>query len=450
MPQKHKQNIIYQAFRVYLRFFHDKIFYRKVHLIGTENIPAEGAPLLIACNHQNCLNDPLAIVMSFHDRKPRILVRADVFEYNSLTRTFLSSIGLLPAFRMNYEGEESLSKNESTFSKTEQSLIDGNTIIIFPEAKHQDKRWLGSFSSGFTKIAFDAAKRDNFKTDVQILPTCNHYSNYYGIQNEVILKFGKPISIAPYYELYKTKPRTAQRQVIELVHKQIDELMLNITDLDNYKAFDCLRAIASRRFATANNLNPDYFPDMLESDKLMFAKLEQAKAANNYAVQYLYDDTLKYNEQLQENKITDTEVEHTPTTSHIVADIVALVVLLPVWIVSLWPNVLIYNASDIFMRKIKDKMFEGTIRYSLSVLLTIPLLYILTFCLATKYVGWLFATFYLCMLPALAVFAINYWNFVKRTVRRIRYCRVGTVGRDKLSALRNNIIDRLLQITNQD
>ena len=207
--EREKPGIVYRLFRSYLRFLHDKVYYKNVYRINEKAIPADGTPLIIVSNHQNCLNDPLGVVVSFRDRKLNVITRADVFAYHPLANKFLRGIGLLPAFRINYEGEAALAKNEETFKMTESTLLDGNTILMFPEAGHQDKHWLGTFSYGYTKMAFQAAEAGNFEKEIFILPSCNHYSDYFGIQNQYLVKYGEKISLKPFYELYKTKPRTA-------------------------------------------------------------------------------------------------------------------------------------------------------------------------------------------------------------------------------------------------
>ena len=203
----------YRALKAYIRFYHDKVCYRKTYVVDAENVPEWGTPLLIVSNHQNGSSDPLGIVMSFRDRKVNVITRADVFAIHPVANWFLRAIGLLPAFRINHEGEEALGNNAETFKVSEKALLDGETVVMYPEAGHQDKHWLGTFSYGYTRLAFEAAEMGNFEKEIFILPACNHYDDYFGIQNELMIRYGKPISLKPYYELYKTKPRTAQREV---------------------------------------------------------------------------------------------------------------------------------------------------------------------------------------------------------------------------------------------
>ena len=105
---KAKVPALYSGFKSYVRFLTEKIYYRKVYYLNTENVPEDGTPLLIVSDHQNSLNDALGILMSISDRVVHVIVRADVFALSPIADKFLRSIGLLPAFRLNWEGEAAL------------------------------------------------------------------------------------------------------------------------------------------------------------------------------------------------------------------------------------------------------------------------------------------------------------------------------------------------------
>lgn len=411
--------MVYRFFKTYLRFLHDKVYYKKTYTINNEIIPADGNPLLIVSNHQNCLNDPLGILFSFRDRKANFITRADVFAMSPLANKFLRAIGLLPAFRLDYEGEKALQQNEGTFKASEEALINGKTVIMFPEAGHQDKRWLGNFSFGYTKLAFEAAEIGGFEKDVQILPSCNHYSDYFGMQRQFLVKFGQPISLMPYYELYKTKPRTAQRTVNTLVRKQIEELMLNITDLDNYEAIDYIRLTYGKKFAKENNSNPSHLPSRLLSDKNLVARLDEAKAGNAEEVEQIYKRMLTVKSGCKRMGITHRQLGEKPSVASLILRILMLVVLLPLWITSLWPSLLCYLVPmGIFWKKVKDPMFEGTFLYALNALFLIPLISIITI---ICYLGtcWWAGLIHVALFPALMLFAWYYKEWSMETLRDV-------------------------------
>ena len=441
-----KPGRVYWGFKAYLRFFHDKIYYKKTYKVNSEAVPADGTPLLIVSNHQNCLNDPLGLVFSFQDRKPHVITRADVFMVSPVANKFLRSIGLLPAFRLDYEGEGALGKNAETFRQSEQALIDGKTVIMYPEAGHQDKRWLGTFSFGYTKMAFEAAELGNFEKDVVILPACNHYSHYFGMRNRVLVKFGTPISIQPYYELYKAKPRTAQREVNKLVREQISNLMLDIRDLDNYQAIDFIRTTYGTDYAKAKGVDPNDLPERLLADKELVAKLDEAKNNDEAGVNELYKEARLLEQGIDELGITDDHLKQGVNPVTLGFKLLLLMMLLPLWIFSWWPSMPIYwIPMSIFKAKMKDPMFEGTLLYGSAVLFTIPLFSLITLLVVGINSGWLSALIYVALFPLLMLFCWKYTVCAKRAFQSLQ-CLLKPASVDKLKQMRNRLHEKLNQI----
>ena len=433
----------------YLRFFYDKVFYKKTYKVNSEVIPENGTPLLIVSNHQNCLNDPLGLVFSFNDRKPYVITRADVFSVSSVVDKFLRAIGLLPAFRLNYDGEDALCKNAKTFQVSEQALIDGKTVIMYPEAKHQDKHWLGNFSYGYTKMAFEAAEMGNFEKDVVILPTCNHYSHYFGLQNKMLVKFGTPISLQPYYELYKTKPRTAQREVNKLVHEQISNLMLDVRDLDNYDAIDFIRTTYGNNYAKWKGVDPDDLPERLLSDKDLVAKLDKVKEENERSMNELYRHTRILRQGIEELGVTDHHLEENVNPMALGFKLMLLIVLLPLWIFSWWPSMPIYWIPvGIFNMKMKDPMFKSSLLYGLTVLFTLPLFSVITLLVVGCVVSWLSAVVYVALFPLLMLFCWKYVMFGKGILQSVQ-CLLRPASVQKLKRMRKDLHNRLNKIVKE-
>jgi 1-acyl-sn-glycerol-3-phosphate acyltransferase len=447
--KKEKPGCLYHLFKAYVRFLHNKIFYKKTYQINTEAVPADGTPCLIVSNHQNCMNDPLGLVTSMTDRKLNVITRADVFMVSPVANKFLRSIGLLPAFRLDYEGEKALDKNNETFRQSEQALIDGATVLMYPEAGHQDKRWLGTFSFGYTKMAFEAAELANFEKEVFILPACNHYSHYFGMQNRMLVKFGTPISLQPYYELYKTKPRTAQREVNKLVREQISGLMLDIRDLDNYDAIDFIRTTYGVDYAKKQGVNPDNLPERLLTDKDLVARLDEAKAQHTEAVEALYQDALTLKQSIAQAGITDAHLKAAVNPVTLGFKLLALLMLLPLWIFSWWPSMLVYwIPMSIFKAKMKDPMFEGTLLFGSAVLFTLPLFSLMTLLVVGLNSGWLLALVYVALFPLLMLFCWKYAQWGKKTLQTLK-CLLSPKAVERMKRWRKDmhaLLDEALDI----
>jgi 1-acyl-sn-glycerol-3-phosphate acyltransferase len=120
-PRDH--SLLLKAFRVYLQFVNSGLYFSKEHIVGIENVPVNGTPLVIVSNHQNCLNDPLSVCMNLTDRRLNFIARANVFN-NPLIGKFLRKLGLLPAYRMSHEGYSAVSKNRAMMDAAGQALSD--------------------------------------------------------------------------------------------------------------------------------------------------------------------------------------------------------------------------------------------------------------------------------------------------------------------------------------
>ncbi|NDV84498.1 1-acyl-sn-glycerol-3-phosphate acyltransferase [Bacteroides sp. 51] len=445
-----KAGWLFNLFKGYMRFCHDHFYYKKVYWVGTENIP-EGCPLMVVSHHQNCLSDALGVLFSIknrEDRQLRILSRADVFK--PVFEKALRWLGIMPAFRLEYDGADSLSNNSYTISESGDELLEDGVVIIYPEAGHQDKRWMGTFSLGYLHIIFEAAKKSNFEKEMFIIPSCNHYSDYFDPREHFLVKYGEPISLKPYYELYQTKPRTVQRQVNALVREKINELMLNITDLENYEAIDYLRNTYGIDYAKQNGFNPEVLPEKLLADKMLYAELDNLKNIYPEEVQVIYENTCELKEKSEEMGIGDRSFAKRPNTCTLFLKGFGFILLFPLFILGCIPNYFVWLLPTLATRRIKDRMFHSGIHYAAMMLITMPFFYLLTFALLWIFTKSVIITLvYILCFPFLGIFA---WNYVKqwklwRSDVRFKYL----FGQGKLNAiieLRTHIynsLDKLLK-----
>ena len=127
-PRDH--SLFLKAFRAYLQFVNSGLYFKKEHVLGLENVPVNGTPTIIVSNHQNCLNDPLCVCLQLTDRRMNFLARATVFNIPIFNKA-LRAMGLLPAYRMGYEGLAHVRRNSETFEDAGNALMDGeNTLTV--------------------------------------------------------------------------------------------------------------------------------------------------------------------------------------------------------------------------------------------------------------------------------------------------------------------------------
>lgn len=440
-----------------MRVFHDTYYYSWVYMIGKENIPPKGTPLIIVSNHINGMNDPLAIIFGFADRIVSIFARADIFVSKPMGRLF-QGMYMLPAYRLNFDGEKALARNNDSFGEATERLLGGNAVAIFPEAMNQTRRWLGDFTSGYLRIGFRTAEKSGFTKDVVILPVCNHYTGFFRMRERMMLKIGKPVHLQPYYEMYKAKPRTVQRELNHLIRSRVDDMMLDIRDTEHYDAIEYLRnSRYGREYCRRSGRNPRYLPDKLASDRELVARLDTLNAAHPEEMGELYAGLVKLEQVTRKLRIRDWLYDKPLSLPQLIIYGTALCLLFPLFVFSLIPHILIYLAPMPITNKLKkredsSRMFVGGVQFLLSGFLTVPVLYAATFLLEGFLISWIVAAIHLALLPSLGVFAWNYrkllikWHGALwyRTMDKVHYRKLR-----KARELRTRLFGRLDELMNE-
>ena len=447
-PRDH--SLFIKAFRAYLQFVNSGLYFKKEHVLGLENVPVNGTPTIIVSNHQNCLNDPLCVCLQLTDRRMNFLARANVFNIPIFNKA-LRAMGLLPAYRMGYEGLAHVRRNSETFEDAGNALMDGETVMLYPEGGHQDKRWLGQFKLGYLRIAFAAAEKMEFKEDVVILPSCNHYSNYFHARTEMLIRFGKPISLKPYYERYQEEPRATMMEINALVHNEIKEMMLHVDDIEHYDQIDWLRENEyGKMYARKHGFKFNYLPSRLLSDQALVNDLQKASAEHPEEMEAIYKDTAEVMSGIKELNVRDWLFRRKPRVLSAVLRGLALLVLLPLFIVSIIPTALLFIVPEIFLKKmIKDQMFISTFRLAVSALITIPLCMLIPSALLWVFAGFWWALGYFVAFPFMFLLAWNYMRlFMKflgtcRFVARKNCAKIKEIHKKRLSIF--NRLDALLK-----
>lgn len=442
-PREH--SLFLKAFRTYLQYVNSGLYFRKEHILGLENVPADGTPVVVVSNHQNCLNDPLCVCLKLTDRRMNFIARANVFN-NPIFNKALRAMGLLPAYRMSHEGFKAINKNRDTMNAAGDALASGETLMLYPEADHQDKRWLGRFKLGYLRIAFEAAEKMEFKQDVMILPSCNHYSNYFHARTDMLIRFGTPISLKPYYERYQEQPRETMMEVNQIVRSAIQDMMLHVEDLEHYDEIDFIRTHGyGDKYAVKNGYKHNYLPSRLLSDQKLVNALQTATAERPEEMEQIYKDTAYFANEIKRLGIRDwLFVRNTGIMAPILRGL-GLLILLPLFLISIIPSGLLFIIPKIFLKKlIKDQMFISSFNIGVSVFISVPLCLIIPTLVLGFAVNWWWALGYFIAFPLMFILAWNYMRMFLKFVGSCRFVKRSNRAKvEELKALRRSIFARL-------
>src|SRR5665647_3187100 len=155
-------------------FWHNKVFYRKVIVLGRENINPDHH-LIYAPNHQNALMDALAVLFT-NNGQLIFLARADIFK-RKIIAAILYFLKILPVYRMR-DGYSSLKGNDEIFIKTIDVLKNKNGLVILPEGDHVGFRRLRQLKKGICRVAFQSDEATGFTLKIKIIPVGLDFSNY--------------------------------------------------------------------------------------------------------------------------------------------------------------------------------------------------------------------------------------------------------------------------------
>jgi 1-acyl-sn-glycerol-3-phosphate acyltransferase len=229
MAKLKKFSLFYRGMEVYVSVA-IKCFYRHIVVRKLYPIPSD-KPIIYCANHQNAFMDALLIAM-LTKTQPASLVRADVFK-NSILRKFLTSLKMMPAYRM-VDGIENINKNSDVFNRVSEYLNQNGTIIIFPEGNHAGKKYLRPLKKGVARIGFSTLEKYPNLDDIYVLPIGLEYSNHQNFRSSVVVEFGEPISFRAYLQKYKEYPAHTLHEFNAKLHQAISSHMLDIQNKRKY------------------------------------------------------------------------------------------------------------------------------------------------------------------------------------------------------------------------
>lgn len=191
-------------------------YFRKLTVIGQENIPENG-PVILAPTHRSrwdALMIPYAAGKDVSGRDLRFMVSED--EVKGIQGWFIRRMGGFPV-NTKHPGV-------GTIRHSVEILRNGEALVIFPEGNIFRNGHVQPLKPGMARIALQAAASKS-ELDLKIVPISIHYSSPVPHWRcDATVTIGSPLNVASY--CHKSMKKSAQQLTNDLqkAMREVDEL----------------------------------------------------------------------------------------------------------------------------------------------------------------------------------------------------------------------------------
>ncbi len=438
-----KTSVGYALLKFVASIWHNNIYYRKVIVIGKENLDND-LPKIIAPNHQNALMDALAIVASTSGQQI-YLARADIFKKKFIA-SILYYLKILPVYRIR-DGYDSLKQNDEIFNKTIDVLKNNKSIVILPEGNHAGFRRLRQLKKGIFRIALQTEESENFKMGLRIIPVGLDFSDYHRFRSVLTVIYGKPIDVAEYRNQYEENPQLAYNTLRDRLSAELKKYMVHINSEEDYEALDELREIVNGKYSTCTK-NPK-----VRRDKQLISKMESLQEKNFSLYEGICNRALKIKHLANKLNVAYYHLNRRkPRIIFQFLAVIGLVALFPFFIAGWVLNYIFYIIPKLPLKNIKDIMFHGSVRYVISLVLGIIFLPIYAIIAFVFIPVWWIATIAVILIIPAGIFAWNYSLIWQKLIERIRVRKYANRKNPEYMLLRKEyscLLDEISMINNE-
>lgn len=257
MRQVFEHNPIYERHRPWVDFV-IRHSYRKLQYVGMERIPRDGA-IIYAPNHCNALCDALAVLAM--DPQPKVFAaRADIFRKPRI-RAILTWLKMMPIRRIR-DGIDEVRHNDETITLAVETLRHNVPFCIMPEGTHRTRHSLLPLSKGIFRIALQANDLIGQDRPVYIVPVGLEYGDYFHLWDALTVQIGEPINVTEYAaqhaELERPQLLLALREELTL---RMRRTFLWVPDDEHYE--EASRALLTNPPAPYDRMLPKRLPAWL-------------------------------------------------------------------------------------------------------------------------------------------------------------------------------------------
>jgi len=419
------------------------LYYRRIDLVGLENIPESG-PLIVAANHQNALVDPM-LLLGLIPRRLVPVAKAPLFRH-PLIGPFLRLLGALPVHRRQ-DGGGDPARNRAMFSAATAHLGAGQAVLIFPEGVSHPDPALMPLRTGAARMLLEAEAAAGGNRGVALVPVglVFHEPGTFRAGRALLL-IGGAVATADCIALHADAPDGAVRR---LTDRLTAALRRQIVEADDRETLRLLRAVES--------ISRDDAPSDARGPLARTAWMQGAMRAYRYLrehepwrVGHFRAEVERYLTDLGRTGLSDRGLAQ-PYSPGVVARYVlregtSLLLALPLALWGVASHVLPYKLTALCVGRLKPEPDEEATYKIMAAVVLYPLSWLAEGWLAWRFAGGPFMALFVALLVPTGFFAVAWRDRIERIGRDARGFFRLLLDRDlrrRLAARRRSLVDEL-------
>ncbi len=399
-----------------------RVYFRKIHVIGSEKIPLQG-PVLFAPNHQYAFMD--ALVVTKVDKKiPYYLVRADIFKTKA-ANYLLRSLRMMPVYRAR-DKVDLVEKNEKIFDQCVDILGNRGHLIIFPEGNHSKIRRIRAVQKGILRIAFRTITEKPSARDLVIIPVGINYDDQSYFQSDLLIKFGNPIKVAQYETLFNEAPARVFSELRDRIYHELVDLTIDIENAESYKFYENILKVYTPHNMREKGMNYDNLVERYQAYNEIIDGLDKFKSESEEEFREFSSKCNKFFKRQARQNLNPVYIsDRFGSGMGKLHSYLALLFILPVYYYGVINHLIALAVPHIIGKfAVKDDHFASSVKLAVG-LLSFPLSYAVN--------GWIFYSFthrldwliyYFISLIFTGIFAKIFQGYVKRFWEKFKFWAV--------------------------
>lgn len=246
------RDVLYDMLVGFLRLV-TRVFFRSIEVSGLENVPKDGAVVLVG-NHPNSLLDPV-LISTTCGRRVRFAAKEPLFK--GPLRPFLWVLGSVPVKRRQdqvegakedapvVDGAPARVDNDAAFDALTAVLQQGEAFGIFPEGISHTRPELAPLKTGAARIVLTAASSTS--SPVQVVPCGLSYRQRDRMRSRVLVQFGTPIVVGgaddPWLAAQAKDPKATSKALTSSINIALRAQTINAADFETLKVLEAVRQL---------------------------------------------------------------------------------------------------------------------------------------------------------------------------------------------------------------